>query len=199
MQIVQEYDGINCNGGIAIMGLEILAPAIGWLSIAVHTWSIRYHFNVQKLPAGAKLISLMVLASAILLTYLSLRHTQSVIANSIGSGLMLASLVLFWITIRESSRNKLLAVFDEGLPHGLITTGPYRFVRHPFYSSYILLWIGWAVAAWHLWAIVPVATMVTTYWAAARDEEYKFSKTDMSVRYKEYKTRTGRFVPQLPF
>jgi protein-S-isoprenylcysteine O-methyltransferase Ste14 len=111
--------------------------------------------------------------------------------------MLVASFVLFWAAIRESSRARLLAAFDEKLPSSLLTTGPYAYVRHPFYTSYLLLWTGWSVATWSLWAVPPLAIIIMVYWSAARDEERKFAATPMAEDYAEYATRTGRFFPKL--
>jgi protein-S-isoprenylcysteine O-methyltransferase Ste14 len=176
---------------------DILACFLGWLLIACQTWSVKYHFNVQKMPPGALLISAQVVFGGVLLTYLAFSFAQPITTQALGSALLIGSFVLFWRTIQESKKAQLLAAFDENLPHGLLTSGPYRYVRHPFYTSYILHWVGWAIAAWNIWAIVPAVAMVITYWAAARDEENKFSRTEMSQAYKDYRSRTGRFFPKL--
>ncbi|MEP0942397.1 MAG: isoprenylcysteine carboxylmethyltransferase family protein [Rhizobiaceae bacterium] len=176
---------------------DFLASLLGWLLIACQAWSVKYHFNVQKMPVGAKLISLLVFLSGILLTYLAFSFGQPMAAQIVGVVLLAGSLSLFWRTISESKKARLLAAFDDDLPHGLLTTGPYRYVRHPFYTSYILHWVGWAVAAWHIWALVPAIAMVTTYWVAARDEEAKFNRTEMSQAYSDYRAKTGRFFPKL--
>ena len=177
--------------------LDIIASFLGWLLIACQAWSVKYHFNVEKMPPGAKLISSLVIGFGVLLVYLAFTFEQPQTAQIVGSVLLLSSLVLFWRTIAESRKAKLLAAFDENLPHGLLTTGPYRFVRHPFYTSYILHWVGWAIAAWNPWAIVAPIAMVTTYWVAARDEEAKFDRTELSEAYRDYRARTGRFFPKL--
>ena len=177
--------------------LDIITCFLGWLLIACQAWSVKYHFNIQQMPAGAKIISALVILFAVLLTYLSFNDDQPAPAQYVGLLLLLGSLVLFWRTIKESRKAKLLAAFDENLPHGLLTTGPYRYVRHPFYSSYMLHWAGWAIAAWHLLALVPVVAMVTTYWIAARDEESKFARTELSDAYLDYKSKTGQFFFKL--
>ena len=176
---------------------DIIASFLGWLLIACQAWSVKYHFNVEKMPAGAKLISALVILSGILLVYLAFNFEQPQAAQVIGILLLISSLALFWRTIAESRKAKLLAAFDENLPHGLLTTGPYRYVRHPFYTSYILHWVGWALAAWNPWSIVPALAMVTTYWVAARDEESKFERTELSQSYRDYRAKTGRFFPKI--
>ncbi len=176
---------------------DILVFTLGWIIIGCHTWSLRYHFDMPIVPSGVKVISALVIISAVILSYLSFNVEQPPIAQMVGFVFLIVSFILFWITIRESSEAKLLGAFDEKLPHGLLKTGPYAYVRHPFYTSYLILWIGWAIAAWTVWAIIPVVFMTVTYWNAARDEENKFSKTEMANEYQEFVATTGRFFPKI--
>jgi len=179
------------------MLFDFVICAIGWIIIACHTWSLKYHFNMPVTPPGVRLISTLVLLSATFLTFLVFTTEQPLAASLTGLVLLVFSFVMFWITIRESSEAKLLAAFDEDLPHGLLKTGPYAYVRHPFYTSYLIQWVGWAIASWSPWRIVPVVFMTTTYYVAATGEEKKFTKTSMADEYSTYKARTGKFIPKL--
>lgn len=179
------------------MVLDFVVCAFGWIIIGCHTWSLKYHFNMPVVPSGVRVISTLVILSAFVLSFLSFSFEQPTSAQIVGLIFLAFSFALFWITIKESSKSKLLAAFDEKLPHGLLKTGPYSYVRHPFYTSYLIQWTGWAIAAWTVWAIVPVVFMTVTYWIAARDEETKFSKTEMADDYKQYMTSTGRFFPRI--
>jgi len=71
---------------------------------------------------------------------------------------------------------------------------PYFYIRHPFYASYIVFWIGWGIATWSIWAVVPVAGIVAIYTIAALDEERKFSRTALADAYEAYRARTGLFL-----
>lgn len=170
---------------------------LGFVIIAFHTWSLKFHFDMPKAPSGVKLISVLVLGSAGFLTFLVLRNTQPEFPQIIGLVLLIASLLLFWSAIRASASAKLLAAFDEKLPQTLLQTGPYAYVRHPFYSSYLLQWTGWAIASWHPLAVIPVIGMATTYVVAASEEEAKFNNTELADRYRIYAAKTGRFFPKL--
>jgi protein-S-isoprenylcysteine O-methyltransferase Ste14 len=76
----------------------------------------------------------------------------------------------------------------------LVTSGPYRFVRHPFYLSFALAIIGGSLASanWFLFvtACVPLAFLVVR----TRTEEAKLIER-FGDDYRSYMTRTGRFVP----
>lgn len=123
--------------------------------------------------------------------------TQPLGAVLVGLALLAGSFALFWAAIKASSAAGLLGAFDVAGPSSLLQSGPYGYVRHPFYTSYIMLWWGWSIATWSIWAVVPAVATFVTYLAAARDEEQKFSRTDMADAYRAYMERTGRFFPRL--
>ena len=181
----------------ALMTYDFIICLLGWVIIACHTWSLKFHFDMPVTPPGVRVISTLVLMSAAFLTWLTFTFSQPAFAQLIGLFLLAASFVLFWITIKESKQAALLAAFDEKNPHGLLQTGPYSYVRHPFYTSYLMQWVGWAIASWTVWAIIPVVFMTVTYWLAARDEEKKFATTAMADEYAAYSGKTGRFFPKL--
>jgi protein-S-isoprenylcysteine O-methyltransferase Ste14 len=78
-----------------------------------------------------------------------------------------------------------------------VSHGPYAWVRHPFYTSYLLTWLAGVAATGHLWLLSTVLVMVTIYWRAALLEEKKFFQTALSSLYVAYKSRTGLFAPSL--
>lgn len=178
--------------------LDIVNCLLAFSILGAHLWSMHAHFDLdrEKMPRGFLMLSIFVTVSAFFLAYLTWNHPKPLSAQLVGLVMMLASSVLFWITIRESSRANLLAVYDEKLPHTLLQTGPYSYVRHPFYTSYLILWTGWAIATWNVWSLIPLAGIIGAYWAAAVGEERKFLATPMAARYAEYKSRTGRFFPR---
>ncbi len=80
--------------------------------------------------------------------------------------------------------------------HTLVTVGPYRLVRHPFYCAAAL---GLAAdslvtANWYL-ALTGLLT-ITLFVIRTRTEEEKLMER-FGDRYREYMGRTGRFFPRL--
>jgi protein-S-isoprenylcysteine O-methyltransferase Ste14 len=84
---------------------------------------------------------------------------------------------------------------DQGT--GLITTGPYRLVRHPIYLGFALLAMGEAFAfgSWPALLIVLFGIVPTLAWRA-RTEEKVLSRT-FGERYAVYRQRTKLIVPYL--
>jgi protein-S-isoprenylcysteine O-methyltransferase Ste14 len=79
--------------------------------------------------------------------------------------------------------------------HRLVRTGPYRFVRHPMYSSYLLLFIGaflvsgnWVVGLSGTGVIVTLMTV-----RIAREEALLLER--FGAEYEEYRATTGMFIP----
>ncbi len=79
----------------------------------------------------------------------------------------------------------------------LVTTGPYRLVRHPIYLGLALLVAGGALAfgSWPALVIVLCGIVPSFAWRA-RTEEKLLSRT-LGERYADYRQRTKMFVPYL--
>ena len=108
-----------------------------------------------------------------------------------------SSLFLFWWSVYTNRAKPLSAVFSPDLPMHFVSHGPYAWIRHPFYTSYLLTWLAGVVATGHLWLLSTVLVMVTIYWRAALLEEKKFFQTALASLYAGYKSRTGLFAPSL--
>lgn len=177
--------------------MDLLVSIVSLAIFAQHVWALRGHFVSKTINRGAMAIAIM--ANVCALIYLVLLWTlpQPNWAQGLGLLVELGSLALFWAAVRASRQARLRYVFDEGAPATLVTTGPYAVVRHPFYTSYILYWTGWAIALWTPWALVPLVVVVVAYTVAARFEEKLFSQTGMADDYVAYRRRTGLFWPRL--
>jgi protein-S-isoprenylcysteine O-methyltransferase Ste14 len=79
--------------------------------------------------------------------------------------------------------------------HKLITWGPYRYVRHPSYLGYYLMFTG----LFFLWptpfTLIPLAAIPGYYLVTLQEE--KLLSERFGTEYVEYKKRTGRFIPKL--
>ncbi len=81
---------------------------------------------------------------------------------------------------------------DRG--HTVITTGPYRFVRHPGYSGIIISYLATPVALGSLWALIPAGlTVLLLVVRTALEDSTLQSELE---GYKDYTQQTGyRLLP----
>jgi len=82
--------------------------------------------------------------------------------------------------------------FKQG--HELIERGPYRFVRHPIYTSILLMGLGTALDVGYAGAMAGVALMFLGYWIKLRQEEQLLTRHFPS-EYPAYKTRVKALIP----
>jgi protein-S-isoprenylcysteine O-methyltransferase Ste14 len=77
----------------------------------------------------------------------------------------------------------------------LVTTGPYRWVRHPGYLGSIAVWVG-AALAFHSWlaALIVVVLMLLAYGWRIRAEEQMLAE-HFGDAYRRYAAGTARLVP----
>jgi protein-S-isoprenylcysteine O-methyltransferase Ste14 len=83
---------------------------------------------------------------------------------------------------------------DQGMV--LVTTGPYRIVRHPIYLGLSMLALGEALAfsSWPAAAVVPSAIVPTFLWRAWAEE--RLLADALGERYALYRRQTGMIIPK---
>ena len=92
---------------------------------------------------------------------------------------------------------RLTLAFSHDAPTGIITTGVYARIRHPFYLAYSLTWVGGFIAVLSVWTLATSVSMIVAYVYAARLEEAKFQQSSLASEYKAYRARAGLFWPKL--
>jgi protein-S-isoprenylcysteine O-methyltransferase Ste14 len=116
------------------------------------------------------------------------------ILRLLGVGLSLYSLVMLPWTMRLLKHQGIpgVAVLRE---HKLITSGPYRLVRHPGYSATLALWFGTALGTlnWLLLVLWPVFLVILIV-VAMRQEE-ALLKERFGQAYRDYSEKTPRIIP----
>lgn len=81
--------------------------------------------------------------------------------------------------------------------HQLVTSGPYRRVRHPMYSAFIAIGIGLSlVAANWIVAVLYLGTMLPMYFLRVAGEE-QMMLDRFGDEYRRYVAATGRLFPRL--
>lgn len=115
-------------------------------------------------------------------------------AGPVGLGMQLGALGLrVWAmrTLQGHYAHALRVVPDQPV----VTTGPYRHVRHPGYASVLLLWLGAATSARN--ALAPLLTLAAVGEAYRRRMDAEDALLRRELRgYAEYAATTPRLVPR---
>ena len=114
---------------------------------------------------------------------------------TLAPGLLLTSMgysLFIWSVI---TRGRYAVSWAMPEDQSLVTWGPYRYVRHPSYLGYFLMFLGlfflWPI----LFSLIPLAA-IPGYWRVVPVEE-RFLLERFGDTYAEYQKRTGRFFPKL--
>jgi protein-S-isoprenylcysteine O-methyltransferase Ste14 len=157
-------------------------------------WGMVWHFRRIGPPTKTMLcVALAALVSAGLnLTALGRKpfwHPTAALA------LYAAGAGLFWWAV-SVSRGKLAACGQGCVSREILSTGPYRYIRHPFYAAYNLTWLAGFVATGRWPLALSAAGMAALYESCARDEERAFLRAPMGAAYRVYSARAGRYLPR---
>ncbi len=79
--------------------------------------------------------------------------------------------------------------------HELVTVGPYRWIRHPLYTTglALFLFLGLMAGNWFILAVAAVAFVLFRALVIPREEQALLAK--FGDRYRTYMERTGRLIP----
>lgn len=105
------------------------------------------------------------------------------------------SVALIFLTLGTHQSRISLWHQSSDRPQSIVTAGAYRYIRHPFYTSFLL-----AFAAADLLLPHPAVLALSLYAFAlllwtARGEEKRLSVSEFGSEYTAYISRTGRFFP----
>jgi protein-S-isoprenylcysteine O-methyltransferase Ste14 len=187
--------------GIMVVGLYV-ATLIGFVAcFASFIWAMTgttFFTSVDGFRPGARAIQVFGLFFLIAhLVLLLQRTTIDIFSNLVALAVYMIGFWLFWWAIKTNRAKPLSLAFSRDLPEHLVETGPYKYVRHPFYASYMVAWIAGVVATGSPVLIISVLVMSCLYYFAARMEEEKFSHSTLAAQYQAYRKRTGMFLPAL--
>ena len=84
--------------------------------------------------------------------------------------------------------------YDQRKPKRIVMTGTYRFIRHPIYSSNILLITSVVIISGSYLILFNLLLLVLFYTISAfKEEKYLISKFP---EYQSYSNKTGMFIPK---
>jgi protein-S-isoprenylcysteine O-methyltransferase Ste14 len=158
------------------------------------------YFERSRRPAWVLLIHYAsVVLAAIQVAVLFVLPTRADPVVAVAFAMYIAAILLFLSAIEAANRSRLRlqrSFVDYPLPDRLITDGPYRWVRHPFGVGYLLAAFATPIAIdhWLPWLITaPLSVLVIA--AAVREEHVWLSSPARAEEYREYRRKTGMFIP----
>ncbi|HTP39255.1 MAG TPA: isoprenylcysteine carboxylmethyltransferase family protein [Steroidobacteraceae bacterium] len=159
---------------------------------------------VKKETAASRLLHIIPLVLAVVLLWAPMqgvpvlgRHfmRSTVQGFWIGAALTVAGLLFTaWARVVLGRNWSGIVTVKEG--HELITSGPYRLVRHPIYTGLLLAFTGSAIARAEWCGVLAVALVFAALWRKLRNEE-RWMREQFGAAYDAYSQRVSALVPGL--
>jgi protein-S-isoprenylcysteine O-methyltransferase len=112
----------------------------------------------------------------------------------IGLGLFVLGLIIRWIAIVHLGRffTVNVAIAED---HQLITTGPYRYVRHPSYTGTLLIFLGFGLCMLNIFSLAAIFLPITAAFLWRMHVEEAALRQAFADRYQTYAASTPRLIP----
>ncbi len=191
---MSEPNALNYKLGYAMDKLVLIFGLLCYLTMGA---VVRRHFASATTPPVTRLSIIASYGGIAAFVYLTLRDPHAVAARVAALAIFATSLTLFLWAAKTTRSERLRLAFDPGSPGSVVRTGPYRYIRHPFYTSYILFWFGCMIATLHpvmLLFLVAFSAMNVT---AAYREERSFETSPLTEEYAKYRKTAGMLWPKL--
>ncbi|HEX4009318.1 MAG TPA: isoprenylcysteine carboxylmethyltransferase family protein [Solirubrobacteraceae bacterium] len=174
-------------------GIRIAIPVV-WLVFWVY-WLIsaagaKKAVGGRVRPPG--LIIIVLVGAALRVFHTGGYAVHSTVAQVIGAVVFAAGLALAVWARLYLGRNWGMPMTHKEEPE-LVTSGPYRFVRHPIYSGILLGMVGTALAT-NLWWLIAFLMTGAYFVHSARVEEGIMAKTFPDA-YPSYRMQTKMIIP----
>jgi len=125
--------------------------------------------------------------------FLDLEFHDNLLYMYVGISLSVIAISLF-ISSKISLGKNYSPCYDQRSPKTVTTSGLYKYIRHPIYSSNILLLIGVLLISGSYLMIINILILSFYYIISAyREEKYLLNKFSY---YNTYSKKTGMFVPR---
>lgn len=109
--------------------------------------------------------------------------------------LSLVSLFIFWWSAITIKNYHFDVIFSENSPEQIVLHGPYRWIRHPFYCSYILCYLGIIILNRNSLISFVSFSLIFYYFIEAKKEERKILNGSQREVYLSYQKKSYRFLP----
>ena len=179
--------------------------AVALISIVMyHKSNADYNSKTKKIHSIAsfvyiyKYIQLSTFAVCIVSIWVNHRYLFELYTNNdmlAYTGIAISGLAITLFAIsRFSLGNNYSPCYDQRKPKTIISSGLYKYVRHPIYSSNVLLLVGTFIISGSYLMLVNILILSLFYAISAyREEKYLINNF---TYYKAYSKNTGMFIPR---
>lgn len=157
-------------------------------------------FNLRWIATGAPFF---IAPAGLLLAYFGYLDLASefsvaevVITQSAATLLSGISIALIAMTVGSHRIPLALWHQDNDTPAEIVTWGPYRHIRHPFYTSFLLAFVAAVLAFPHAMTFACLAYSFVALSVTAGQEERRLEKSEFGEQYSRYIAVSGRFFPR---
>jgi protein-S-isoprenylcysteine O-methyltransferase Ste14 len=166
---------------------------IYWLAAATRAKSSR-PARTRGGFAGVR-IGVAILLLAVVRTPLLREHSLTVhnpLVQSVGLALLLLGLATaIWARVHIGANWG--TPMSQRVEPDLVTSGPYRYVRHPIYSGVLVALVGTALASSLYWLVA--VGLVGVYFVYSATVEERAMTDQFPTQYPGYRSRTRMLIP----
>jgi len=118
------------------------------------------------------------------------------------TGLASIAILVCSLALYESARHVIWGrgfyiAWSGDVPEALCERGPYAYIRHPIYASYVLAFLAMLVAMPTLITLAVFVFNAGLFTHAALSDERSLASGAFAADYALYKKRTGMFLPRI--
>jgi len=189
-----------CVFNMTITGIIIV---VSWVIVLAY-WTFEAFFQ-KKVKKNSNVKSRIFYSLVLLLSYILLLFSSKIyfldyllIHVSVFVNMLAILLAVGGMIICIYSRKVLGSNWSREVMikknHELITTGPYKYIRHPIYSGLLMLFLGTALAIGNLGSLLGFVLLVINFKIKSLNEE-EFMLKCFGKKYEAYMKRTKGFMP----
>lgn len=183
------------------MGWKLLCISLILINFLSFFWSVIGVFSKKEgvLKTKYRILQFTTLLTWVVNLYISITANVGNLNYIIESLILTISLTIFWKHAYIVKRNSFSIVYTNDKPIKLIQEGLYKYIRHPFYSAYILCYLSIAISFFSISSFIMALIMLFIYRDAALFEENKFFDSSLNDEYVQYRKKTGMFFPKIQY
>lgn len=145
---------------------------------------------------GASIAYVSFLFSGTLATLLLGMRATVHVTNAVAALLLFGAALALYEWARATIRERGFHIAWSGQsPDSLCEAGPYRWIRHPLYASYMLAFAALPVALPGRPALAILAANLALFMHAAWSDERSLARSPLATEYAAYRRRTGMILP----